>query len=178
MTLILRGFNDLRPHSNATNKVIDTQCTSVLFFPVFAYPKPRPPFFCFAGKVPTGSESATHQSRPSLPAPSPFLPSLHSSLFFSEDCTLFSATAVSQPFAYQSLPHSFYFDGGVGDPSNLSTFKRPPFRPRDKMSVTASLLDATLVGPLVSVENKRLTGSLSSLVATLTRNRGGGGCYG
>jgi hypothetical protein len=69
----------------------------MLFFPVFAYPKPR---------------SATHQSQPSLPAPSPFLPSLHSSLFFSEDCALFSATAVSQPFAYQSFPHSFHRDGG------------------------------------------------------------------
>jgi hypothetical protein len=132
----------------------------MLLFRVFAYPKPR---------------SATHQSRPPLPAPSPCLPSLHSSLFFSEDCALFPATAVSQPFAYQSFLHSFYCDGGVGDPSNLSTFKRPPFRPRDKMSVTASLLDATLVGPLVSVGNKRLTGSLSSLVATLTRNRGVGG---
>jgi hypothetical protein len=69
----------------------------VLFSPVFAYPKPR---------------SATHQSGNSPSARSPFLPSLHSSLFFSEDSALFSATAVSQPFAYQSFPHSFHHHGG------------------------------------------------------------------
>jgi len=28
------------------------------------------------------------------------------------DCTLFCATAVSQPFVYQLLPHSFHLDGG------------------------------------------------------------------
>jgi hypothetical protein len=69
----------------------------MLFFPVFVHTEPR---------------SATHQCRPSLPAPSPFLPSLHSSLFFSEDCALFPATAVSQPFVYQSFPHSFHHHGG------------------------------------------------------------------
>ena len=37
-----------------------------------------------------------------------------------------------------------------------------------------SLLDATLARSFVSVENKRLTENLSSLVATLTKNRGVG----
>src|SRR5712664_3713884 len=62
----------------------------MLFFPVFA----------------------TRKSRPALPAPLPFTLSFHSSLFFSEVCSLFSVTAVSQPFVYQSLRHSFHRDGG------------------------------------------------------------------
>jgi len=76
----------------------------VLFFRVFVYTEPR---------------SATHKSRPvypeprrALPAPLPFTPSSHSSLFFSEVCSLFSVTAISQPFVYQSLRHSFHRDGG------------------------------------------------------------------
>jgi len=36
----------------------------------------------------------------------------HSSLLFSSSCALFSATAVSQPFAYQPPPHSFHRHGG------------------------------------------------------------------
>ena len=71
-------------------RVIDTQYTFVLFCRVFA----------------------TRKSRPALPAPLPLLPSSHSSLFFSEVCSLFSVTAVSQPFVYQSLRHSFRRDGG------------------------------------------------------------------
>src|SRR5260370_10170537 len=55
----------------------------------------------------------TRQSRSSLPAPAPFLRTLHSTLFFSVDCALFSVTDISQPFAYQSFPHSFRHDGGV-----------------------------------------------------------------
>src|SRR5712692_1263775 len=55
---------------------------------------------------------ATQQSRSSLPARSSFLPRSHSSLFVSEDCALFSATALSQPLAYETLPHSFHRDGG------------------------------------------------------------------
>jgi hypothetical protein len=55
---------------------------------------------------------ATHQSRSSRPALFSFPPCSHSSLFFSEDYALFSATGVPQPFAYQSLPHSFHCDGG------------------------------------------------------------------
>jgi 23S rRNA pseudouridine1911/1915/1917 synthase len=35
-----------------------------------------------------------------------------SSLLFSSPCALFSATAVSQPLTYQSVPHSFRRDGG------------------------------------------------------------------
>src|SRR5712664_497074 len=62
----------------------------MLFFPVFA----------------------TRKSRPALPASLPFTLSFHSSLFFSEVCSLFSVTAVSQPFVYQSLRHSFHRDGG------------------------------------------------------------------
>src|SRR6267378_1473288 len=72
-------------------RVIDTQYTFVLFCRVFA----------------------TRKSRPALPAPLPLLPSSHSSLFFSEVCSLFSVTAVSQPFVYQSLRHSFLRDGGA-----------------------------------------------------------------
>src|SRR6266851_1920026 len=72
------------------NKGIDRPYTFMLFFLVFA----------------------THQSRSSLPARSSFLSCSHSSLFFSEDCALFSATALSQPLAYQTLPHSFHRDGG------------------------------------------------------------------
>src|SRR5882724_13579395 len=83
-------FNALPPHSNANKKVIDTQCTSMLFSRVFA----------------------TRKSWPALLAPLPFLPSSHSSLFFSEVCTLFFVTAASQPFVYQSLRHSFIATGG------------------------------------------------------------------
>src|SRR5712692_4414160 len=72
-----------------SNKVLDSSSSFMVSFYVFA----------------------THQSRSSLTAPSPFLPSSHSSLFFSGDCALFFTTAVSQPFAYQSLPHSFRPDG-------------------------------------------------------------------
>src|ERR1700682_5912403 len=54
----------------------------------------------------------TGQPRPSPPTLYPFLPSSHSGPFFSMSCTLFSATAVSQPFAYQSFPHSFHRNGG------------------------------------------------------------------
>src|SRR5882672_9834622 len=92
-----RPFNTLPPRSNASKKVIDTQCTSVLFSRVFACTEPR---------------SATRKSRPALFAPLPFSPSFHSSLFFSEVRALFSVTAVSQPFVYQSLRHSFHRDGG------------------------------------------------------------------
>src|SRR6267143_722375 len=55
---------------------------------------------------------ANQNSRPALPAPLPFLLSSHSSRFFSEGCSLFSVTAASQPFVYQSLRHSFHRNGG------------------------------------------------------------------
>jgi len=55
---------------------------------------------------------ATRPSRPSLPPSIPFLPSSHSGLSFSMSCTLLSATATSQPFAYQSLRNSFHRHGG------------------------------------------------------------------
>src|SRR6266403_1258655 len=38
-----------------------------------------------------------------------------------------------------------------------------------------SLLESTLMEPLVSVANKELTGSPNPLESTLTKNRGGGG---
>ncbi len=41
LTLTFRSFNDLRFHSNANKKVIDTQCTSMLFYRVFVYTEPR-----------------------------------------------------------------------------------------------------------------------------------------
>ena len=102
MTWILTAsnFNALRSRSNANKKVIDTQCTPVLFSRVFA----------------------TRKSRPAFPAPLPFLPSSHSSLFFSEVCSLFFLTAVSQPFVCQSLRYSFHRDGG-SHPSSPSSQK-------------------------------------------------------
>jgi len=89
--------------------------------------EPRPPVLGFAGEVPTRSESAIHQLRPYLTAPSPFLSSLHSNPFDSSDCALFSATATSQPFAYQSLTHSFHRDGG-GPPLAASWILFTPSR--------------------------------------------------
>src|SRR6267142_241088 len=97
-------LNVLPLHSNANKKVIDTQCTSVLFSRVFVYTEPR---------------SATRKSRPVYPEPrrallAPLLfitLSSHSSLFFSEVCSLFFLTAVSQPFVCQSLRYSFHRDG-------------------------------------------------------------------
>jgi len=79
---------------------------------------------------------ATHQSRSSLPARSSFLPRSHSSLFFSEDCALFSATALSQPLAYQTLPHSFHRDGGC------TPYCR---RHRDEKPVTATPLESAFL---------------------------------
>ena len=81
-----------------SNKVLDSSSSFVVSFYVFA----------------------THQSRSSLTAPSPVLPSSHSSLFFSGDCALFFTTAVSQPFAYQLLPHSFHHNGGCTPPRTFS----------------------------------------------------------
>src|SRR6266849_5884427 len=46
-----------------------------------------------------------------------------------------------------------------------------PIRP----TLALSPLDATLMGHLASVANKRLTAWLSPVDATLTKNRGGGG---
>src|ERR1700687_2469678 len=69
----------------------------------------------------------TGQPRPSPPTLYPFLPSSHSGPFFSMSCTLFSATAVSQPFAYQSLPHSFHRNGGC---TPLSRAPRSHFESR------------------------------------------------
>ncbi len=79
---------------------------------------------------------ATHQSRSSLPARSSFLPRSHSSLFFSEDCALFSSTALSQPLAYQTLPHSFHHDGGC-----------TPYRHRrrDERTPTATPLESAFL---------------------------------
>ena len=84
---------------------------------------------------------ATRKSRPSLLEPLPFLPSSQSRLFFSEACALFSVTAVSQPFIYQSLRHSFHRDGGSHASSQklcaifsscsspLPAYPSKPFRP-------------------------------------------------
>ena len=57
MTWILTAsnFNALRSHSNANKKVIDTQCTYVLFYSMFACTEPR---------------SANQDTRPLLPTPS------------------------------------------------------------------------------------------------------------
>src|SRR6266404_6159569 len=74
---------------------------------------------------------ATHKSRPALPAPLPFTLSSRSSLFFSEVCSLFSVTTVSQPFVYQSLRHSFHRDGACTLCSiiQLFVYQTRPFRP-------------------------------------------------
>jgi len=59
LTLIFRSFNDLRFHSNANKKVIDTQCTFVLFSCVFAATQPRTVFASLpsACTPPRGSNS-------------------------------------------------------------------------------------------------------------------------
>src|SRR6266478_5201007 len=74
---------------------------------------------------------ATRKSQPALPAPLPFTPSSHSSLFFSEICSLFSVTALSQPFVYQPLRHSFHHGGGcTPHPTiQLPAYPPKPFRP-------------------------------------------------
>src|SRR6266851_7655473 len=102
------------------NKGIDRPYTFMLFFLVFA----------------------THQSRSSLPARSSFLSCSHSSLFFSEDCALFSATALSQPLAYQTLPHSFHRDGGCTPYPHRH--RLPRSRRGDEKTVTAIPLERAL----------------------------------
>jgi hypothetical protein len=59
---------------------------------------------------------ATHQLRSSGTALIPHLPSPSTTLFFSRPCSHACTTATSQPFPYQSLPHSFHRNGG-GAPS-------------------------------------------------------------
>src|SRR5713226_697714 len=71
----------------------------MLCFPVFADREPRPP----------------------LPASFRFVRSSSSSLFFSGHCALFPATALSQPFYYPLLAHSFHRHGGC-TPSFASFF--------------------------------------------------------
>ena len=66
---------------------------------------------------------ATHQARSSLCASDPVLLSFLLSPFFSVDCALPLITDISQLFVYQSLPHSFAFDGGC----TPSLFRVPPF---------------------------------------------------
>jgi hypothetical protein len=63
--------------------------------------------------VHTEPRSVAHQSRSSLHTPLASLSPSDSSPFFSADCALLHTTAVSQPFVYQSLPHSFYHDEGI-----------------------------------------------------------------
>src|SRR5882762_11174879 len=84
--------------------IFDIQYISMLFSRVFATRKSRPVY-------PAGPE-LRREPRRALPAPLPFLLSSHSSRFFSEVCPLFSVTAASQPFVYQSLRHSFHRNGG------------------------------------------------------------------
>src|SRR6266404_2230695 len=45
------AFNTLHFHSNANKKVIDTQCTSVLFSRVFVYTEPRPSLPILSGSA-------------------------------------------------------------------------------------------------------------------------------
>ncbi len=56
-------FNVFPLRSNANNKVIDTQCTSVLFSLVFAYTEPRPTVLIRSGSVHSDLRSATHHPR-------------------------------------------------------------------------------------------------------------------
>src|SRR5260370_6394137 len=79
-----------------------------------------------------------YQSRFALPALFSLLSSPRSSLFFSEDCALFSAMPPSQFFSYQSLPHCLDRDGGC----------TPPPPSRDEKPVTASPLDSALTNVL------------------------------
>jgi len=64
--------------------------------------------------------------------------------------------------------------------SRLFVYSSPPvirdWNLQNLLPVT--YLDATLTNPLTSAENKGLTEDLNPLDATLTKNIGGGGCYG
>src|SRR5712664_3124101 len=109
----------------------------MLFFPVFA----------------------ARKSRPDLPAPLPFTLSSHSSLFFSEVCSLFFVTAGSQPFVYQSLRHSFHRDGGSHPSSQelcaiFVPFSSPVPVPKSRRPLPFALLsreESTLMKSPVSV---------------------------
>src|SRR5882672_7220695 len=65
LTLTFRSFNDLRFHSNANKKVIDTQYTFVLFSCVFAATQPRTVFTSLpnACTPPRGSHSRRNAFR-------------------------------------------------------------------------------------------------------------------
>src|SRR3989442_15808821 len=47
--------------------------------------------------------------------------------FLSRDCALLSATVISQPFTYQSFPHSFQRDGGYTPSSCIMSLDSYPW---------------------------------------------------
>ncbi len=157
--LTASNFNALRSRSNANKKVIDTQCTPVLFSRMFA----------------------TRKSRPAFPAPLPFLPSSHSSLFFSEVCSLFFLTAVSQPFVCQSLRYSFHRDGGSHPSSQelCAIFASccsplPVLKSRRPLLLRAP--KARRINTCKSLSKQR-TLTIFRMI-DLQKTGGGGGCYG
>jgi hypothetical protein len=74
------------------------------------------------------------------------------------------------------LPFFFFgsFSGPCRGPIRFESDQRETANP-EEFSRYASSLESTLVNLLVSVENKGLTGKLSLLESTLTKNRGEGG---
>ena len=178
-----KHFNILPPRSNANNKVIDKQYTCVLFYRVFVYTEPRSATRKSRPVYPAGPE-LRREPRRALPAPLPFLLSSHSSLFFSEGCSLFSVTAVSQLFVYQSLRHSFHRDGGAHPSSQelcaiFASCSSPvhvppskPFRPPRPLRAPKPLRSIDLQKSIKAKDFNFIWND------RLTKNREGRGCYG
>src|SRR6266850_2298443 len=142
--------------------IFHIQYISMLFSRVFATRKSRPVY-------PAGPE-LRRKPRRALPAPLPFLPSSHSSPFFSEGCSLFSVTAASQPFVYQSLRHSFHRNGGSHPSSQelcaiFASCCSPLPVPKPRRINTCKSL------------SKQRTLTLFRMI-DLQKTGGGGGCYG
>jgi hypothetical protein len=102
-------------HSNGTNKVIDTQGT-------FCYSLPCIPKLTLAEPTPTGT------------------PLSHSTPFLSMVSALFCAMELTQPFSFQSIPHSFYRHGGVYPLSTSHSSAESALRERNLAHESRSFL--------------------------------------
>ena len=174
----------------------------MLFFRVYPNPHPGPLFSAnvvfpacsdLFRSIPTRSEPgrklvgqrvganpcAHRFPRPTRAASSFSFPALvpDSTLFSSTTCTLFFLTATPQPLYPQSLPYSFFPNGGCNSSHRffyLAT--RLPRAGRGPLATSVlTSLDATLTSHRTSVASKGLTGDLTPLSATLTKNRRVGG---
>jgi hypothetical protein len=139
---------------------------------VLVYTEPRSAFTVYP--KPRGEpRSVDGQPRPRT-VPFPFLPSSHPSLFFSSDCTLSSTTAISQPFANQSLPHTFHRDGGY-TPLHSESYYSPV------VNYLPKSFSCNTYGPSRKCCKHRTYGEpksmLSLLAATLTKNKGWGAAF-